>query len=101
MKTATYGKTLVVAAALGAAGVLSGCVVRPAVPPTPRYAITAAPTSAPCNSCGTITSIQAESPTGYVVTIRMDDGTVRTVRQTKQPAFQVGDRVQLLVRTSS
>ncbi|MGH8272857.1 MAG: hypothetical protein ACRES9_01170 [Gammaproteobacteria bacterium] len=101
MNIATYGKTIFGAAVLGSAGLLGACVVSPPPnPPPPSYAIAAAPTNQACKSCGVIESIQAQRPRDYQLTITMDNGTTRTIDLTQQPAFQVGDRVQILIRTS-
>ncbi len=98
MNIISTGKVLTAAATLGAAVILGGCVVAP--PPQPQthqYALTAAPTNKACQSCGVVTSVNLSSSV-YSVSIHMDDGSTRTVHQRKQPAFQVGDRVQVLVR---
>jgi hypothetical protein len=103
MNIAQYGKTLAGAAVIGSAALLGACVstAPPSSPPAqPSYAISAAPTNGACKSCGVITAIHEMSPSGYSVTLKMDNGSTRTVNLTSQPAFQVGDRVQILVRTS-
>ena len=61
-------------------------------------ALTAAP-SADCSGCGTITSIDHSSDIysgGYQVTVRLDNGQDQVISQSTQPAFRVGDRVQIL-----
>lgn len=65
-------------------------------------ALTAAPSS-DCSSCGTITSIDRSGGTyggtssgAYRVTVRLDNGQDETITQSTQPAFRVGDRVQIL-----
>lgn len=73
-----------------------------------------------CDSCGVIDSIQARealeenlhappvikhvslqagpavTDRGFVVTVRMEDGSVRTILETQRPAFSIGERVQLV-----
>lgn len=74
-----------------------------------------------CDSCGVIDSIQArtaqedyfhnsapglthvslqEGPTvadgSFVVTVRMGDGSMRTILENQRPAFSIGERVQLV-----
>lgn len=89
--------------ALGVCGLLAGCApeayYNSPPPPPPQPALTAAPVTGACNSCGAITSVQALAPNDYQVTIRLDNGSVETIHQAAQPAFQVGDRVQVLTQT--
>ncbi|MGH8426528.1 MAG: hypothetical protein ACRES7_00915 [Gammaproteobacteria bacterium] len=101
MDIANYGKRLLGGVAIGSMSLLTACVVQSAPPPAPALALTAAPTTAPCASCGVITSIQAIAPSDYRVSIRLDTGAMETLDQAQQPAFRVGDRVQILQRTSS
>ena len=74
-----------------------------------------------CDSCGVIDSIQAHEPReetfhasapgvqpvnfngslavndrSFVVTVRMGDGSVRTILENQRPAFSIGERVQLV-----
>ncbi|HET8700385.1 MAG TPA: hypothetical protein VFL97_01820, partial [Nitrococcus sp.] len=62
-------------------------------------ALTAAPSTS-CSACGTITSItESSSPYGgggYRVAIHLDNGQNTTIVQSTRPAFNVGDRVQIL-----
>lgn len=98
MNIISTGKILTGAIALCAPIILGGCIVAPpSQPQTDRYALTAAPTNKACQSCGVVSSVDLSSNV-YRVIIQMDDGSVRTVDQQNQPAFQVGDRVQVLVR---
>ncbi|MGH8307513.1 MAG: hypothetical protein ACRER0_04495 [Gammaproteobacteria bacterium] len=98
MDIANYSKKLLAGLALGSVALLAACVVRP-VPQQPQVALTAAPTSGTCSNCGVITSIQSVSASDYRVIIRMDSGTTQTLDQAHQPAFRVGDHVQILNRT--
>lgn len=74
-----------------------------------------------CGSCGIIDSIQARDPgeddahphaatarlvsfqggmsgtdKSFIVTVRMGDGSMRTILESQRPAFSVGERVQLV-----
>ncbi|HET8552338.1 MAG TPA: hypothetical protein VFM97_07685 [Gammaproteobacteria bacterium] len=83
--------------AFGVMILLAGCAPEPTQPaslPQPRLA--AAPATGACTNCGVITSVQSLSPTDYQVSIRLDNGSVQTIALPTQPAFQVGDRVQIL-----
>lgn len=57
-------------------------------------ALTTAP-SADCSACGTIMAIN-NSNGAYQVTVRLDNGQDETITQSTQPAYRVGDRVQIL-----
>lgn len=84
--------------AFGVIILLAGCTpyqTQPA-PTLPQPRLAAAPASGACSSCGVITSVQSMSPTDYQVTIRLDNGSMQTIALPTQPAFQVGDRVQIL-----
>lgn len=83
------------AAIIGSTVLLTACVVEPRAPET-QPALASAPTSESCDGCGTITAVRSVSANDYRVTLRMDDGGVRTINLNQQPAFQVGDHVQLL-----
>lgn len=50
-----------------------------------------------CASCGEIISINLpkHEAQGYVIRLRMEDGTYRTVTQYSEPRFSVGDEVEL------
>lgn len=84
--------------ALGSAIMLAGCVAEPY--PQQQLALASAPAGA-CNSCGVITAIQGVYPDDYRVTLRMDNGGIQTLDQETQPAFRVGDRVEILSRTAT
>ena len=101
MDIAKQGRILLGSAVIGSASLLSACVVQAPPPqPAPQLVLAAAPSAGPCNSCGVISSIQVVNPSDYRVTIHMDTGAMQTLDQPQQPAFQVGDRVQVLKRTS-
>jgi len=50
-----------------------------------------------CASCGEIVSINMpkQASQGYVIRVRMEDGSYRTVTQYSEPHFNVGDEVKL------
>lgn len=83
--------------ALGISVLLAACSTQPyeTQAPLPQPRLAAAPATA-CSNCGVITAIQTLSPSDYQVTVRLDNGSVQTIAQSTQPAFQVGDRVQIL-----
>lgn len=99
MNVANYSRRLLSGLAIGSLTLLAACVVEPPAQP-PQSALAAAPTTGTCTACGVISSIQSVSATDYRVMIRMDTGTTRTLDQVQQPAFQVGDHVQILTRNS-
>ncbi|HEX5314068.1 MAG TPA: hypothetical protein VFX38_04055 [Gammaproteobacteria bacterium] len=99
MSITTLRKGLAVSLAMAAFALLGACVVEPTPQPQSQLVLTAAPTTGTCTSCGVITSVQTVEPADYRVTIRMDTGDMRTLDQAQQPAFQVGDRVQIVTRT--
>jgi hypothetical protein len=57
-----------------------------------------------CPSCGTVEAVRSLTVRGeaggpgavYRVTVRMDDGSFRTVSQSALPAFAVGDKVRVM-----
>jgi hypothetical protein len=52
--------------------------------------------SVSCPSCGIVQAIRAvEVHNVYRVTVRMDDGSFRTVSQSAAPVFAVGDKVRV------
>ncbi|HLD09581.1 MAG TPA: hypothetical protein VJB68_05995 [Methylophilaceae bacterium] len=54
--------------------------------------------SAACDSCGKIVSISAmeQEGNGYMVKIRMENGSYRTITQYSKPHYSVGDQVKLI-----
>lgn len=89
--------------ALGITALLAACSTQPyqAGTPLPQPTLAAAPTTTACSNCGVITTIQTLSPTDYQVTVRLDNGSVQTIRQSTQPMFQVGDRVQIVSQSGA
>lgn len=80
---------------LGSLSTLSGCYAPYSAPPAEvQPTLTSAP-SANCTACGTITAIKSVE-NAYQVTVRMDNGRLETITQATQPAFRVGDRVQIV-----
>lgn len=53
--------------------------------------------SVACNSCGKIISISAmgQKGNGYMIKIRMENGSYRTITQYSKPLYSVGDQVKL------
>ncbi len=58
--------------------------------PQPRLA-----QAARCTSCGVVETIRKKS-TAWRITVRLDDGSVRTLSQPAAPPFAVGDRVRIV-----
>lgn len=93
-----YLPKLIGGLALGVVTLFAACTTEPyqAATPLPQPTLVAAPTTTACSNCGVITTIQTLSPTDYQVTVRLDNGSVQTIQLPAQPAFQVGDRVEIM-----
>ena len=88
------------AASAALAGWLS--IARAQAPADIAVAVPAPPTPAACAMCGVVSAVRVFDPRGdantrpsYRVTVRMTDGSFRTLAQPNPPSVGVGDRVRI------
>jgi len=82
-----------------AAAALTGML--PIASSRPEYATPPAIKTAGCAHCGVVESVRVaeknvKNSTRYRVTVRMDDGSMRSVSLPTAPGYAVGDRVRVL-----
>jgi hypothetical protein len=92
------------AAAVVVCGALGAAAITGALPiASSRPGVAAAP--APCVACGVVESVKtvaariphdAKDSTRYTVSIRMDDGSTRSIALPSAAGYAVGDRVRVL-----
>ena len=103
------GVTVLLFSLVGAAAITGVLPTSPssesALPGLERTAAAAAARKAACKTCGVIAAVKAvevneadkgNKNTVYRVTVRMDDGSERTLSQAAAPAFGVGSRVRIV-----
>ena len=103
------GVTVLLFSLVGAAAITGVLPASPAggsaLPGLERTAAAHAAKKAACKTCGVIAAVKAvevneaekgHKNTVYRVTVRMDDGSERTLSQTAAPAFGVGSRVRIV-----
>lgn len=64
-----------------------------------RFDAPAARAAVPCANCGAVVAIRSVQSTGspnWRVTVRLDDGSYRTLSQAGEPSFAVGGRVRIV-----